>query len=367
MKGVSKEFINKLILVTIAAIIVWNFDRALGVLGVIKNAFTPIAIGIVFAMILNVPMQFFERKVYHKFKKRKATLALFTSVILFVGFLVGFGFLVFPRLIESIRNVTESFQGGNAFEEMSTRNAFFNFVFENLKKITADFINRLQEYLPRMLEIAGNILRVIINLFLGLFLAILLLMNRESLRRQFRKLVFNINKKEKVREIMDMLHLAIEKFSKYIGGMLFEAMILGIVCYLAMTIIGLPFAPLISVVIALVNLIPMVGAYIGGAFSALLIFSVSPQQALIFIIFVTILQQLEAVTTYPVIVGRHVGLSGFWILVSVILGGSLFGFAGVFLAVPVMAFLHDFIGGLLARKKVKTSLYLDGANNDVIK
>lgn len=361
MKGVSKEFLNKLILVTIAAILIWNFEKALSIFDVVKNAFRPIFIGIIIALILNVPMQFFEKKVFYKFKKLKTVFSLWSSVILFVGAIVGFGFLFFPRLVESIKHVAESFQSGNAFENLSSDNPFFNYIFDNLKKITEDFIDRLQEYLPKMLELAGNVLRVAINIFLGLFLAILMLMNKEELKRQFKKLLFNTDKKEKAKDIMEMFHLALDKFSKYVGGMLLEAMILGIVCYLAMLIIGLPFAPVIAAVIALVNLIPMVGAYIGGGLSALLIFSVNPGQALIFIIFIVILQQLESVTTYPVIVGRYVGLSSFWILVSVILGGSLFGFTGVFLAVPVMAFLHDFIGGLLSKKKTKTTLYLDGA------
>ncbi len=358
MKGVSKEFVNKLLLITLAGVLIWNFDKFLGVLGTVKSALTPLFIGAVFALILNVPTKFFETKVFHKLKKYKSVLSLWSAVILFAGALTGIGFLVFPKMIESISNVTSSFQSGNAFEKMSSENAFFSFVFENLQKVTSDFIGRLQEYVPRLLEIAENILKVLINLFLGLFLAILILSNKEQLSRQFKKLIYNISKKEKVKDILDMLQLALDKFSNYIGGQLIEAMLLGMVCYLIMSIIGLPFAPLISVIIALVNLIPMVGAYVGGALSALLIFSVSPEQALIFVIFIVILQQIEAVTTYPVIVGKYVGLSSFWILASVVVGGGLFGFAGIFLSVPVMAFLHDFIGGIFAKRKPKTSLYV---------
>lgn len=358
MKGISKEFVNKLVLITLAGILIWNFDKFLGVFGTVKNALTPLLIGAIFAIILHVPMEFFEKKVFKKLKKYKSPLSLWCSVILFAGVLTGFGFLVFPKLIESISNVTASFQGGNAFEKMSSDNVFFKYVFDNLQKVTSDFIGRLQEYVPKMLQIAENILKVVINLFLGLFLAILILSNKKELSAQFKKIIYSISKKERVKDILDMFQLALDKFSSFIGGQILEAILLGMVCYLIMSIIGLPFAPLIASITALVNLVPMVGAYVGGAFSALLIFSVSPEQALIFVMFIVILQQIESVTTYPVIVGRYVGLSSFWILTSIVVGGGLFGFIGVLLSVPVMAFLHEFIGGVLAKRKPKTSLYL---------
>lgn len=367
MKGVSKEFFNKLILITLAGLTIWNFERVLGILSIIQTAVTPLFIGVIFAVILNVPMQFFEKEVYKKLKKRKSMFALWTSVIIFAGFLTGFGFMVFPKLIESIKTVVENFQSGNTFESLSSDNQFFSFVFENLKKLTESFIDRLQDYLPKMLQVAENVLRVVLNVFLGLFFAILILSNKEELSKQFKKLIYYITKREKIKDVLDLFRLAVNKFSKYIGGQLIEAILLGSVCYILMVIIGLPFAALISAIIALVNLIPMVGGYVGGSVATLLIFSVNPEQALIFVIFIVILQQLEAVTTYPVIVGKHVGLSGFWILTSVVLGGGLFGFMGVLLSVPVMAFLHDFVGGLVAKKEMRTSLLLDGSKHNVIK
>lgn len=366
MKGISKEFINKLVLITLAGVIIWNIERVIDLFTIIRRAFTPIFIGVIFALIINVPMQFFETKIYHKKKKYKQSLSLWSSVFLFIGFLVGFGFLVFPKLIDSIKVVAASLQDGNAFESIASSNMFFKFVAENLQKVINDFASRLQEYVPKMIEIASNILRVIINIFLGLFISILLLSNKQLLRRQFKRLLLTISKRQQVKDIMENVHLAVEKFSKYMGGMLIEAIILGVMCYILMTIIGFPFAALISVIIGLVNLIPIVGAYAGGALSALLIFSVNPQQALMFVIFIIILQQLESVTTYPAIVGKHVGLSSFWILVSIILGGSLFGFIGVFLAVPVMAFSHDFVRGLLSKRQKKSLLYLDEKDNNML-
>lgn len=366
MKGVNKEFINKLFLITIAGLVIWNFDRMWNVISVVKTVLTPIFMGIIFALILSIPMEFFHNKVFHKMKKTRKGLSLLLSVILFLGFLTAFGFLIFPRLIESVKNVVESFQNGQGFESQ-TDNSFFLFIYENLNKLLHNFINRLEDYLPKLMELAENILRIILNIFLGLFFAILILNNKEQLSRQARKIIFSITKKEKLKEVFDTLHMALQKFSRYIGGQLTEAVILGVVTYILMLILGLPLAPLVAFITALFNLIPIIGAYIGGAISALLIFSISPGHTLMFVIFIIILQQLEAVTTYPIIVGKYVGLSGFWMLTAVVVGGGLFGFWGVFLSVPVTAFLHDFVGNLIRKKRAKSSLYLDSTKGGVIK
>ena len=217
------------------------------------------------------------------------------------------------------------------------------------------------------MKIAEDALRIILNTLLGLIFAILILNNKEQLRRQIRKVIFSIAKKEKIKNVLDTLNMALEKFSRYMGGQLIEALILGFFTYTFMLILGLPLAPLIAFITALFNLVPIIGAYIGGGISALLIFSINPSQVLIFAIFIIILQQVEAMTTYPVIVGKYVGLSSFWILAAVVVGGGLFGFWGVFLSVPITAFLHEFLKGVLQKKRLKTSLYLDGTKDGVIK
>jgi predicted PurR-regulated permease PerM len=337
MKGVSKDFVNKLLLITLAGIVIWNFDRVLNTVSIVKQALTPLFIGIVFALILNIPMEYFSEKVFRKLKKGRQGLSLFVSVALFAGFLTAFGFLLFPRLVESVKNVVERFQNGQAFQSPAQDGAL-SFIYDNLNKLLSNFVNRLGDYLPRLMKIAEDALRILLNTLLGLIFAILILNNKEQLRRQIRKVIFSIAKKEKIKNVLDTLNMALEKFSRYMGGQLIEALILGFFTYTFMLILGLPLAPLIAFITALFNLVPIIGAYIGGGISALLIFSINPSQVLIFAIFIIILQQVEAMTTYPVIVGKYVGLSSFWILAAVVVGGGLFGFWGVFLSVPITAF-----------------------------
>ena len=124
MKGINREFINRLILITLAALIVWNYDKVATLFSLVKDALTPIFIGAIFAMILNVPMQLFENKVFFKFKKLKKPLSLWSSVLLFAGILTGFGFLIFSKLVESVGRVP-SVSIGKCFSRNMFRERFF--------------------------------------------------------------------------------------------------------------------------------------------------------------------------------------------------------------------------------------------------
>ena len=220
-----------------------------------------------------------------------------------------------------------------------------------LEKLYHFIINRLNSYAPKMVEIAQNAVKVMLNILFGLALAIMLLVNRDKVKIQIAKLATCILKKDKIDKLQEVTGIAVSKFSRYLGGQVIEAFILGLACYFGMLILRLPYAPLVSLIVGFVNLIPIVGAYIGGALCTIIIFAVSPIKAAIFVVFILILQQIEAFTTYPIIVGKYVGLNGFWIMVSIIVWGGLFGFWGVFLGVPLTAFLHDYFKLIMEKKR----------------
>lgn len=357
MKGISKDFLIKLLLITAAAVLVWNLNWVLSLFSGLRSAVRPLLIGIVIALVINVPVEFFEKKVFYKLKKGKTALSLWCVLIIFVGFFIGFGFLVIPKVVESLQGVISSFSG-DSLENLMSSGGFMSFVAEKISMAVSDMMAHLQEYMPQVIKAAENVLSKLINFFLGIFFAIMIISNKKQLKAQLRKLLCRVLKQDRFRAVVDVTDMAMSKFSKYMSGQFFEAVVLGIICYFFMTILRLPYAPLIALITAIANLIPILGAYVGGAFSAILIFAVSPTSALVFVIFIICLQQIESVTTYPVIVGKYVGLSGFWILVAVVIGGALFGFAGVFLGVPVTAFLHEFVGGLLEKKAPSTSFIL---------
>lgn len=354
MKKLSAQFILKLAIITLAAFIVFNFTLLKDALGTVFDVLQPVFIGIVIALILNVPMEFCEKKLFKKLKKRKLkrALSLSISIVLFAGVLALIFGLAVPSAVKSIKNLIDTMGQDSAWDKLAESGAFMNFLVTQGKVIYENFVTKLNDYVPKMLEIAQNVFKVIANILLGLGVAIMILSNKHGLKVQVRKFLNGIcKKKEKIARFTEVTDLAVNKFSRYLGGQVIEAVILGIVCYICMVILRLPYAPLISMIIGFVNLIPIVGAYIGGALGAILIFSVSPTKAVIFIVFVIILQQVESFTTYPIIVGKYVGLNGFWIMVSIIIWGGLLGFWGVFLGVPFTAFLHDYVNMLITKKE----------------
>ena len=352
MNKLSGTFIKKTVAVTIAAFLVFNFGIINGAFGSILKIFEPVFIGVVIALILNVPMDFCEKKIFKKIKKDKirAFLSLSISVLLFAGILALVFGLALPSGVDSVKNIVSG-DDGSVWERLSGKNAALDFLIKYAKILYENFINKIQDYLPKMLKIAQDVFRFVANLLLGLGIAIMLLANKKNLTIQAKKLLSAVFKeKKKVHAIAEVTGIALNKFSRYLGGQVIEAVVLGVVCYVCMVIIRLPYAALISLVIGFVNLIPIVGAYIGGAIGAVLIFSVDPTKAIIFVVFIVILQQVESFTTYPVIVGKYVGLNSFWIMVSIVVWGGFLGFWGMILGVPITAFLHDYIALLMQRK-----------------
>lgn len=352
MNKLSPTFIKKTVVVALAAFVVLNFAFIKGTAGSIFNILQPVFIGVIIALILNVPMDFFDKKVFKKIKKDKirSFLSLSLSVVLFAGVLGLIIGLALPAGIESVKNLLAD-ENGSIWERLSKGGKIANFVATYGKVLYDNFTSKLQNYLPKMLKIAQDVFKAVANLILGLGIAIMLLANKKNLVSQAKKLLDSTFKeKKRVNAIAEVTGIALNKFSRYLGGQVIEAVVLGVVCYVCMTILRLPYAALISLIIGFVNLIPIIGSYIGGTLGAILIFSVSPTKALIFIVFIIILQQVESFTTYPVIVGKYVGLNGFWIMVSIVVWGGLFGFAGMLLGVPLTAFLHDYIALLIQRK-----------------
>lgn len=362
MKTVSKEFIIKLILVSVSAFIVFNFGVISGVFSSFIDIFQPIFIGIVFALILNVPLELFENKVFKSIKKQKLRfyLSVFCSVVLLIGFIVLFIVLIIPAGVKGVQSMIIQVNSGTGFEQLADSNAMLNFLLTQGKKLYENLVGKLSDYVPKLMTIAQSIIKVLGNLLMGIFIAIMMVINRDNLKAQFGKLLRFLIKRPKLVSLIRVSNIALKKFSKYLAGQLTEAILLGTVCYIFMSILGLPYAALISMIIGFVNLIPIVGAYIGGAFSAVIILAVSPVKALIFIIFIIILQQLESFTTYPIIVGRYVGLNSFWIIVSIVIWGGIFGFWGMFLGVPLTAFLQEVINQYIREKDRVKLLASDG-------
>ena len=178
------------------------------------------------------------------------------------------------------------------------------------------------------------------NFVMGLVFALYLLLEKEKLQFQLKKIVLAYLPKNKVNSIFEFGALTNETFSKFIGGQFIEACILGSLCFVGMTVFGFPYAAAISVLVGVTALIPFFGAFIGVCIGAILIFAIDPTKSFWFIVFFLILQQIEGNMIYPKVVGDSVGLPAIWVILAVTIGGSLFGIVGMMIGVPFVSVLY---------------------------
>ena len=341
MKKPSADFVLKISIIAVLAFIVINFATVNCCVEKIKQIFQPIIVGIVLALAMSVPLNFFEGKVYSKIRREKVKkfLSLGTTFLIFSGAIAVLAILIIPQGVKSVKDIIEGITSGELLSSLKDTKIYAYFG-DGLKKIYEFISRRITEYLPQIIDFLQGFFTGLYNVLFGIIIAIMLLVNRQNVKSQLKKIIFVLFK-DKNMKVHGFLLGAVEKFSKYLGGQLTEAFILGGACYITMLVLKVPYASLVSLIIGFSNLIPIFGAYVGGAVCFILVFAVNPSKAIIMIIAIIVLQQIEGFTTYPIIVGKYVGLNGFWITVSVILWGGIFGFWGVFLGVPLSAFLFD--------------------------
>ena len=197
--------------------------------------------------------------------------------------------------------------------------------------------------LDSTIDILAVIVNGIVNFVLGLVFAIYILMSKETLKDQTKRLINAYLPSKVADNIFEVARLSRTTFSNFIIGQTVEAFILGALCTIGMIILGLPYAPMVGSLVGITAFIPIIGAFIGGAIGAFMIFTVDYMQAFIFIIFLVILQQLEGDLIYPRVVGSTIGLPSIWVLFAVTVGGSLWGITGVLLGVPIVSVIYSLV------------------------
>ena len=216
----------------------------------------------------------------------------------------------------------------------------------------SDFINTVSQYLgtlssfinemiPQIVEVTGGFISGVVTAFISIILSVYLLSGKDRLLMQLRR-TLKVYLPNRAHAFFGRLYrIVAQVFGDYVAGQCKEAVILGVLCFIGMSLLRLDYAALISTVIAVTALIPMLGAYIGGAVGVVLLLFISPVKALIFLVFLIVLQQVEGNVIYPKVVGRKIGLPGLWVLLGITVGGGLFGIWGMLLAVPVTSVIYQ--------------------------
>lgn len=366
----KKLFKSLILLITYSVVLVAlivKIDTVLGWVDAAMIALRPIFIGFAIAFILNRPCNFFAR-VYdtylpEKAKKAARPAAVLTSYLVFILAVIILIDLVVPELISSIRTFVGSMgtYAANLQElldyvvdrfdlEMLENMNLGSIVNDAINKVLSGALNLLTNTLPHLITMTSVVVSAVVTGFLSLVFSIYMLSSGPRLVSQCRRVVIAYLPERVSTPLLSVTRLTADTFTKYISGQLIEACILGVLCFLGMCIFRFDYAPLISVVIGVCALIPIAGAYLGAVIAAILLVMIEPVQALLFLVFLVILQQLEGNLIYPRVVGSSLGLPGIWVLAAVTLGSSLLGFLGLIAGVPVTAVIYTLLKHDVARR-----------------
>lgn len=331
----------------------------------------PFILGGIIAFILNIPMTKIENFIKSKQKKKNSkfpvrTISITLSLVVFVGIILLICFLLIPELIENIqlliKNIPAFFANIESWVlELVDSYPDIQKQVEDTFKNTTNFndiaVTVLNYVINGSLNFITNLISGLFTFFTAIVFAVYMLSQKEYLQRGVKKLMYAYMKKERVEKIMNVATLANKTFSKFISGQCVEAVILGGIFFVILTLFRFPYALIISVLTSITALIPMFGAMIAMIVGALLIAVTNPLQAVLFIIVFQIIQQIENNFIYPKVVGKSVGLASMWTLMAVILGGSLMGITGMIIGLPLASILYAILreetNEQLENKKIK--------------
>lgn len=361
----SRETVKRIKgLIVFAALVVaclWKYDVVVSVLAFIFHVIFPFVLGGVIAFILNVPMNFIQRNLFaperverHKLQKKIARPASMLIVIFGVfGIVALVMFVLIPQLGDTFSNLGISIQ---AFiqkvqewaeklfhdnKEIMTWVNSLKFDWNKIMDAGIDFFkNGAGSVLDSTITAAKSIVSGITTFFIAFVFAVYILLQKEKLGIQAKKVLFAFVRKGRAEAAMEVLSLTYNTFSSFLTGQCLEAIILGSMFVITMTLFKLPYALLVGIVISFTALIPIFGAFIGCALGAFLIFMVDPFKALMFVILFLVLQQIEGNLIYPHVVGNSVGLPSIWVLAAVSIGGSLLGIGGMLIFIPIISVVY---------------------------
>ncbi|MFQ9980385.1 MAG: AI-2E family transporter [Finegoldia magna] len=354
--------ITILIVPVILAYLLFNGKSIGNALSTFMAIISPFIIGAALAFVLNMPMNFIENKLLKKWTSKpglKRAISLLISLVIVSAILTFVVTLIIPNFLEAIKSLI---QGIPVLVEKLRK---YPEIAKQLDKIydtyaitsTHDLFVKLKPYLTKNgLDILNNVFfgistvfSVALSFVVSFTFAVYLLFSKETLRRQFTELTYVFFNGKTAKRIIVFFKVAYEKFYSFFKGQFIEAFMLGFMCFIGMYLLKIPNAATVSVLIGFGALIPLVGAILGAALGALIILIESFSKAIMFVIFIIVLQQFDGNVTYPRIVGSSVGLPSIWVLVAVTIGAAVSGIVGMLIFVPIFATIYE----LLYRYKKK--------------
>lgn len=372
----NQETIKKLrglILFTVVVLVAGlNYQKLLDGAGTLLKMIFPFLLGGAIAFILNVPMRRIERLLWgNRESKLKRPLSMVISIIAVAGILLVVILVVVPELrnaFEIIRDNLPVFlnQVQDLAEDVFSQNSqileLINHMEFNWEKTIENVIGFLTTGAGTVLTTTFSAAIVIFNGFttfgIGFIFAIYILLQKENLSRQMAKLAYAFLPKPAAEKLLEISVLSEKTFSNFLTGQCMEAVILGMMFFITLSLFQMPYAVLIGVLIAFTALIPIFGAFIGCAVGIFLMLIISPANAVAFTVIFFVLQQIEGNLIYPYVVGNSVGLPSIWVLVAVTIGGSAMGIVGMLIFIPLCSVFYAILRELVNKRLTQKNIHI---------
>ena len=361
LSNVSIKKIRELIVFTALLVVaLWKFDVVLDVLKTIGQIIFPFILGGAIVFVINVPMSFLEKKIFENVKKENKAarklarpVSLLLTIVLVVGVIALVMIGVIPQLTKTMGSLMINITDFIPQIKIWIRD-FFHDNREIMNLVDQVQFNPDQairwgisllgngagNMMNTTMSAVGSVVSGLATFFIAFSFACYVLFQKEKLHVQIRKVLFAFLPKQKADAFLKVCSLTYRTFANFLTGQCLEAVILGCMFVVTLSILRMPYALLIGVLIAFTALIPIFGAFIGCAVGSFLIFMVSPKQAIIFIIVFLVLQQIEGNLIYPHVVGESVGLPSIWVLAAVTIGGNLMGIVGMLVFIPLLSVVY---------------------------
>ncbi|MEG0297258.1 MAG: AI-2E family transporter [Clostridium sp.] len=346
-----------------------KIDTFMGGITRIIGILQPFIIGFSIAYLLNFVLEFYEKKVFEtkavkklKLKSKRGLGLLFTYATMFLVFGLFIRF-VLPQLVDSIVGLTNDIpkyiNDVTKFIDETMRE--LNIGEENYQLVIQyvdQFINYVIGIVTGMIPVLGGLVATIAasvwNIILGLIISVYILIDKEKFIGLGRKITLALLSETKAKRVLEITHRSNYTFGRFLSGKILDSTIIGILTFVILTVVNMPYTLLISVIIGVTNIIPFFGPFIGAVPALIIVVFVSPSQALWLAIIILVIQQIDGNIIGPKILGDSIGISAFWILFSILVAGKLLGFVGMIIGVPLFAVVYSIIKELVeARLKEK--------------
>ncbi len=351
----------------VIALVFFKFSAISQIFSKFMSVIAPITYGFVIAYLCNPLVKFFERHVF-KFKKAKKdktkarrALAIALTFIVVFAVIASFITLLIPQISSSYETLTNRTGDYISSVQKFADNAYKNItafldrheslkevvdldaIMADFKQFTSNISGYLETVANYIISSIGNIFTQLKNLIIGIILAIYMLYSKEKLCAQLKKLLASITSRRIYLNVVSLTRFTDRAFGGFITGKILDSLIIGLVCFIVFGLCGFDYYPLMALVIAVTNIIPIFGPFIGGGILGIIILVVQPSKLLLFIILEIVIQQIDGNIVGPKILGESTGLSAMWVMIAIVVAGGIWGFPGMLLGVPAFAVIYSLI------------------------